>query len=79
MEKSFEIDQKTFGSRIRQINEAKKKFNKLKREYESRENEREEEFVVDVTKRLAIAVVSGGDQSNSKSRSVRQREAKIKR
>ncbi len=47
MEKNFEIDQKTFDSRRIHINDAKKKFNKLKREQKSIGNDNEEELIGD--------------------------------
>jgi hypothetical protein len=73
MEKNFDIDQNTFGSRRIQINDAKRKFNKLKREYESRENDNGEEFVSIGTKRLEIDDEGDEDQSNNKSKSVRHK------
>lgn len=73
MEKNFDIDQNTLGSRRMQINDAKRKFNKLKREYESRENDNGEEFVSIGTKRLEIEDGGDEDQSNNKSKSVRHK------
>ncbi len=60
-----------------QTKDAKRKFNRLKREQESRENDKDDELIVDNAKRLDMEVVGDDDQSKSKSRSVRQRKAKI--
>lgn len=65
IENIFDIDQKTYGSRNIQINEANKKFQRHKREYESIENDSDDEVTL-----------KPGDQSKSKSKSVRHSNAK---
>jgi hypothetical protein len=59
-----------------QINDANRKLRRLKRVYESMENDKVEGFVFDIAKRLATETKGDGDQSKSKSRSVRHRKAK---